>query len=226
MNERNSVPMSTPVSSSQHSPHKNLQRNITRNLRSVYQNSIPKHAQDEFNRFASLCDQQTTIILDSGCGTGESTAGLAAANPHCVVVGVDKSACRMRKCYPRSANLANLVFVRSDLIHFWRLLQQANYSLYKHYIYYPNPWPKPGHLQRRWHAHPVFPAVIELGGVLVMRTNWRIYAQEFAQALRVCTNTPVAITQLQIRHAISAFERKYAGSGHALYEVNANLSSD
>ena len=219
--------MSTPVASSQQLPHKNLQRKLSLYMNSDYRNSIPKYAQDEFNRFKQvLSNKKTQIILDSGCGTGESSVKLAMANPHCLVVGVDKSVNRMQRCNAEAADLKNIMYVRCDLIHFWRLLQQAQLRLSQHYLLYPNPWPKPGHLQRRWHAHPVFPAVIDLGGELVMRTNWHVYAQEFALALQAYTGACVSMAELKITHAISAFEKKYSASGHALYEVKANLSHD
>ena len=219
--------LSAPVASSQQSPHKNLQRKLSLYENSNYRNSIPKYARDEFNRFQQvLYKNRAQIILDSGCGTGESSVKLAMKYPQCLVVGVDKSANRMRKCNADAADLKNILYVRCDLIHFWRLLQQAQYQLYKHYLFYPNPWPKPGHLQRRWHAHPVFPAVISLGGELVMRTNWRVYAQEFALALRAYTTATVSIAELKIVNAISAFEKKYATSNHILYQVKTNLSLD
>ena len=35
------------------------------------------------------------VILDSGCGTGESTLNIALANPGIPVIGIDKSAARL-----------------------------------------------------------------------------------------------------------------------------------
>ena len=219
--------ISAPVTSSQYAPHKNLQRKVQQYLNTGFLNSIPKYAQDEFYRFsAATGNKHANIILDSGCGIGESTVKLAAAYPECLVVGVDKSASRILRCKRRNAFLNNIIFVRCDLIHFWRLLQQSGYKLSEHYLLYPNPWPKPGHLQRRWHAHPVFSAVVQLGGKLTMRTNWCVYAQEFVIALRIYTEAKVSVSPLRIDAAMTAFERKYAASGHQLYEVTINLPCD
>ena len=111
------------------------------------------------------------------------------------------------------------LWVRADLATFWRLAREAHWPVSHHYLLYPNPWPKPGQLQRRWHAHPVFPTVLELGGRLEMRTNWRIYAEEFALALEHYTGAAVRPSTLQVKEPVSPFERKYRDSGHPLYSV-------
>lgn len=57
--------------------------------------------------------------------------------------------------------------------------------------------PKIGHLSRRWHGHPVFPAMLELGGVLECRSNWKIYVlNEFCFAVERLT----AVRRLAIRY--------------------------
>ena len=161
------------------------------------------------------------LILDSGCGTGASTRLLAGRNPGALVIGLDKSADRLARLgtgeFPRREG--NAIWVRAELATFWRLAARAGWRLQRHYLLYPNPWPKPGQLQRRWHAHPVFPIMLELGGRLEMRTNWRVYAEEFALALEHYTGTAVRPSTLQVEEPASPFERKYRDSGHALYSV-------
>lgn len=227
MNSSYAVSLSAPVHSSQAVPHKNLLRVLKRYRETDYLNSIPKYARDEFSRLSARMQYKNTeIILDSGCGTGESALKLAQLNPCCLVVGVDKSASRLGRGIAHNSMPENVMFIRCDLIHFWRLLQQTQWRLGEHYLFYPNPWPKPGHLQRRWHAHPVFPSIIKLGGRLTMRTNWRVYAEEFALALRNYSVATAEVTQLHVSTAMTAFEKKYTQSGHQLYEVNVNLSFD
>lgn len=168
-----------------------------------------------------LQGEKPELILDSGCGTGASTRLLADRHPGTLVIGLDKSADRLARlgagAFPRREG--NAVWVRAELATFWRLAARAGWRLQRHYLLYPNPWPKPGQLQRRWHAHPVFPTVLELGGRLEMRTNWRIYAEEFALALEHYTGTAVRPSTLQVEEPVSPFERKYRDSGHALYSV-------
>ena len=61
------------------------------------------------------------------------------------------------------------------------------------------------------------------GGTLVMRTNWDIYAREFAYVISIILNRPVECVTLQVSNSISAHEKKYLLSQHQLYEVRAEL---
>lgn len=163
------------------------------------------------------------LLLDAGCGTGASTLILAERHPEAQVVGVDRSAARLARA--PADRPGNLLLLRARLEDFWRLLAEADIRLDGHYLLYPNPWPKPGHLSRRWHAHPVFPELLALGGRLELRTNWRIHAEEFARALalhRVEAEPVVSFQPGQM--PLSPFERKYAASGHELFRVVARAA--
>lgn len=168
-----------------------------------------------------LAGRTVGLVLDSGCGTGESTRRLAGMFPESLVIGVDKSAVRLAKTgassFPHREN--NAIWLQAELASFWRLALAADWKLERHYLFYPNPWPKPGQLQRRWHAHPVFPDLLRLGGRLEMRCNWWVYADEFAFSLNYLTGSAVKPALLDKVDAVSAFERKYHDSGHDLYQV-------
>lgn len=161
------------------------------------------------------------IVLDSGCGTGESTRGIAARYPDCLVIGIDKSAARLsrRKATVFPHREGNVILLRAELACFWRLALKAGWQLHRHFLLYPNPWPKPGQLNRRWHAHPVFPNLLGLGGRLEMRCNWEVYAQEFALAVTIATGHVPDIDSSVDSPITSPFERKYRSSGHALFSV-------
>ena len=164
------------------------------------------------------------LILDSCCGVGESSVGLARAYPDHYVIGVDQSAARLAKPARTGEPLPdNLDLVRADLVDYWRLLGDAGVRLAGHYLLYPNPWPKIGHLARRWHGHPVFPAMLALGGVLECRSNWAIYAQEMARAITLVAGVPANVERYAPEAALTPFERKYLASGHALYRVRVTL---
>jgi tRNA (guanine-N7-)-methyltransferase len=95
----------------------------------------------------------------------------------------------------------------------------------RHSLLYPNPWPKKQHLGRRWHGHPVFPAVVALGGRFECRSNWRIYIDECAAALTQLTGLPVQTEAFDAVAPITPFEEKYRASGHALWRCRLALPS-
>ena len=172
------------------------------------------------------------LILDAGCGAGESSFALAALLPDHYVIGVDQSEARLRRHLAAQENSAgppsgwppNLVFARADLIDYWRLLHDDGIRLARHYLLYPNPWPRIGHLSRRWHGHPVFPTLLALGGVLECRSNWQIYVEEFCLAAGALSGCATRCETFVPILPLTPFERKYQASGHTLYRVVAGLN--
>lgn len=217
---------STPIISAQQAPHKNLQSIVRRHQQTQYKNIIPEYAQSVFADVNALVQaSDKNIILDSGCGTGESSYKLASQHQNHWVVAIDKSKHRLQRSHAHGSLPENLLFVQCDLVYFWSLALDAQWPVDRHYLLYPNPWPKAGHLQRRWHGHPIFPTLIALGQHISLRTNWQIYAREFALSLQLLLNDSVVVEQLKISSPLTAFERKYQQSGHSIYAVEAKLKA-
>ena len=216
--------LSQEVSSNQKEIHPKLEEVVKRHLDAEYQRPIRARSKASFKRLESefLVSEQA-LIFDSGCGTGESTVSLARQYPECSVLGIDKSLVRLQKSAKMGELPGNCFFVRADLVDIWRLALEASWKLKRHFIFYPNPWPKKKHLLRRWHAHPVFPQVLELGGELIMRSNWRIYAEEWARSLELITGKLSAVELIEPLEPCSAFERKYQRSGHELFQVSLSV---
>ena len=211
------------VSSSQTGIHPHLEKYVRRHLEKPW--SQPFH-RPTVAAYRKLNDEGVfsagqPVILDSGCGTGKSTQRLAALFPRHNVIGVDRSHVRLAKSGVDSGFYCsgNCILLRADLPTFWRLLLKDGYSVEKHFLFYPNPWPKPGHLLRRWHAHPVFPQLLSLGGEIEMRCNWEIYALEFAAAVNFVTGAAVKPKNIQPESGISPFEQKYLERGQPLFSV-------
>lgn len=186
------------------------------------------------NFYESACNEGGAVrgtykvILDSGCGTGESTLNIAIANPDVPVIGIDKSAARLTKA---GAAPQNAFLVRAELLDFWRLalgkVKTGQWHIPYHALYYPNPWPKQSEATRRFHLHPIFPTLLQLGDTLELRTNWELYAREFAEAARVATQiaTPdrtIAREPFEPERPITAFERKYKEARQQLWRVTIN----
>lgn len=178
-------------------------------------------------RFQRLAPS-SPLILDSCCGVGESSLILARRFPTHYVIGVDQSATRLargqRGVYGAADWPANLDLVRADVVDYWRLLHAAGVRLDRHYLLYPNPWPKLAHLGRRWHGHPVFPTLLGLGGVLECRSNWPIYLAEFCFAVQQMTKQAAVCEPYLPDPPITPFERKYLASGHRLFRTVIDLA--
>lgn len=225
---------SSEVRSSQPGIHPRLDAILARHLQTPWRQPLHRPTVEAFARLSALQDiSRCPLILDSGCGTGASTKLIGDRHPDCLVLGVDQSASRLGRLGlgPLPAQQGNTVFVQAELATFWRLAHQAGWRLERHYLLYPNPWPKPAHVLRRWHAHPVFPQMLSLGGVVELRCNWRIYAQEFKRALEVLVpGIGIAMEEGGSEAGWDSIEtpfgRKYAQSGHHLYRLKARLPSD
>lgn len=212
---------SKPVQSSQTGVHLGLAGLVRKHLHHRWDQPIHPGSQSAFDDLSSWLQPERPLILDSGCGTGHSSVFLADAYPQAQVIGVDQSAARLARA-PLLPSHVRLIRARAEDI--WRLLKLNGVAIRRHYLLYPNPWPKPGHLVRRWHAHPAFPNLLALGGELELRCNWKIYAEEFHAALRMCDIAASPVVSFMPNPALSLFERKYARSGHMLYRLTANLS--
>lgn len=211
---------SRPITSSQTGIHEQLSELVARHAHSRFLKPIMpyNHAAFDVSMSAWRAAGELPLILDTGCGVGLSTLHLATQFPDHFVIGVDQSADRLaRNTIWPAAIPANCIRVRADLVDYWRLLHAADVRLARHYLLYPNPWPKIGQLGRRWHGHPVFPTLVALGGTLECRSNWRIYVEEFAAALRQLTGSDVQAEQYFTASPITPFEQKYLQSGHALW---------
>lgn len=207
------------IHSAQQGPHEDLAALLQRHRDHPFRKPLLDYNCEAFA--AALAahaafDAQAPLILDAGCGVGWSTLRIAADFPDHFVFGVDQSVDRIQRGKPLPLP-ANAVLIRADLVDFWRLLADKGIRLARHYNLYPNPWPKIGHLARRWHGHAVFPVWQALGGELECRSNWRIYIEEMALALSWLSGQPVQAEPYVTDDPMTPFEKKYLGSGHDLW---------
>lgn len=217
---------SSPISSAQSGVHDQLTTLVARHAHAEFRKPIASYNRDAFELGMSAWRNagNTPLILDAGCGVGLSTLHLAKQFPDHFVIGVDQSAHRLARQVIWDAPLpTNFIRVRADLVDFWRLMLASGVRPKRHYILYPNPWPKIGHLARRWHGHAVFPTILALGGELECRSNWNIYIEEFAAALSQLSNQDIVCERYATDHPITPFEQKYIASGHALWRCKASL---
>ena len=217
------------VTSNQTGVHPHLEKCVRRHMQAQWSQPFHLPTLETYRQLKkeNVFSADRAFILDSGCGTGKSTQGLADLFPQHIVIGVDRSFTRLAKsgvtsCFFRSGNY---ILLRAELTTFWRLLLNDGFKPERHFLLYPNPWPKAGHLSRRWHGHPVFPQLLSLGGEIEMRCNWEIYALEFAQAVNFATGANVRTKKIQPESGISPFEQKYLERSQTLFSVNVPVQT-
>lgn len=217
---------SRPVTSAQTGVHVHLAALVARHAASEFRKPLQAYNREAFDAGmeAWRAAGEPPLILDAGCGVGLSTLHLAAQFPDHFVIGVDQSEHRlMRNIKWEGEPPRNATWVRADLVDFWRLLLASGVKPARHYVLYPNPWPKIRQLSRRWHGHPVFPAVVGLGGHFECRSNWRIYIDECAAAISMLTGREVVAEPFVPTDPITPFEQKYLASGHSLWRCRLDL---
>lgn len=208
--------------------HEKLEKIVLKHLSHDFSKPFQTHTVDVFNELDALVKAFTgPVILDACCGVGQSTRLLAKLNPEALVIGVDKSAHRINRNveehFPEDiSGVDNYRLVRADLNDFYRLVVQAKWPVTKHYILYPNPWPKAKHVQRRWHGSAVFPFIIKIGEELILRSNWPLYLQEFQLAAELAgrTGNLQDITEQARSAALTPFEAKYIASGQQVWQLD------
>lgn len=215
------------VTSNQEGIHKDLSEILANLSSDVYQRPISSFSNDCYKDILKWIDSQDKnldIILDMGCGVGESSFHLAEESlSKALVIGIDKSEDRLlRKSLFKKVLPSNLLLIRGELLDLWYLFATKDdfprERVKIQYILYPNPWPKASHVKRRWHANSIAPFIFKVCSKIELRTNWKIYAEEFLSASnyfgylgQVASFVPTS--------PMTPFERKYLDSGHDLYEV-------
>lgn len=223
--------ISKEVESNQEGLHPRLLELVERHMAHPWQGGIAAHTEQAFAKLAAWrqrCNPSAPLILDSGCGTARSSIVLARRYPDHLVVGVDQSAERLARAerrFPEQPN--NLLLLRAEAADLWRLMAAQGWQLAQHYLLYPNPWPKAAHVARRWHGHPAWRELLQLGGQLHCRSNWQIYVEEMVVALaavgRKAKVAPLHVAAAEAQEALTDFEEKYALSGHKLWQLNVQL---
>ncbi len=213
---------SRPVSSNQRHLHPRLAEVVNRHLQTPHRAQIAAHNAKAYEVLTrAMSEKPRPLVLDSFCGTGHSTAALALRHPEHLVVGIDKSARRLAK-HPHGSG-DNYLLLQADCEDIWNLLGRAGLRTDYHYILYPNPWPKSGHLQRRIHGHASFALLLRLGGKLELRSNWQLYVEEFGCAMHLAGQRGCIRAVDGSEPDLSLFEQKYRRSGHELWSYTVSI---
>ena len=214
---------STPVHSRQDGIHPDLERVIDRHMATSWRAPAHEPSLRAFLHWTTRVDETARpLVLDSGCGTGASTRLLAERHPDSLVLGIDQSLSRLGAEAEQGVQIGDFAWLlRARAETVWSCLKARNRRVACHYLLYPNPWPKPEHLRRRWHGHPAWPLLLEISERIEVRSNWSVYIDEMAMALERAKREVSRSADFRPDAALTPFEAKYLASGHTLFQVTA-----
>ncbi|HOE60916.1 MAG TPA: tRNA (guanosine(46)-N7)-methyltransferase TrmB [Kiritimatiellia bacterium] len=127
-------------------------------------------------------DPARPLEVEIGCGNGRFLATRASRNPDTAYLGIERLLGRVRKLDKKAIrlNLGNLRILRLEACYtFYYLLPR--HSVRTVYVFFPDPWPKRRHHERRLFS-PLFLdalwARLEYGGAIQIATDHRDYFAE------------------------------------------------
>lgn len=175
---------------------------------------------------AVLFGRQAPLVLEIGCGMGEATAAMAAADPARDYLGVDVHTPGLANllALAEQAALPNVRAARGDAVELLRDLMKPE-SLDAVHVYFPDPWPKARHHKRRI-IRPDIVALIRTrlrpGGALRCATDWAPYAQQMLETLAAdpgLSNAHRGYAPRPADRPVTKFERRAIAAGRTVLDL-------
>lgn len=173
---------------------------------------------------AAWFGRDAPLILEIGCGTGTSTAAMAATEPDIDVIAVDvyrPGIAQLLGAISRGG-LENIRVIRGDAVIVLKdMLAPASLTGVR--VFFPDPWPKARHHKRRLLQPGTLEqiaGVLRDGGVLHIATDHADYAESIAavidsQSLLVPTDQPIPFS---VDRPVTKFEGRAAREGRPVTE--------
>ncbi|MBI5862129.1 MAG: tRNA (guanosine(46)-N7)-methyltransferase TrmB [Rhodocyclales bacterium] len=168
-------------------------------------------------------------ILEIGCGMGETTAAIAAAQPDNDYLGIEVHTPGVGSLLKEivTRELGNLRVIQHDAVEVVRDMIPPQ-SLAGIHIFFPDPWPKKRQQKRRLIQPPFVHLLAERlapGGYLHCATDWQEYAEQMLAVLSaepLLENTAHSATGFAARPAYrpqTKFETRGLRLGHGVWDV-------
>jgi len=176
--------------------------------------------------FARTFGRRADVVLEIGCGMGETTAAIAASHPDVDFVGIEVHGPGVGAVLNRiaQAGLTNLRVIQHDAVEVVDTMV-AEGSLAGIHVYFPDPWPKKRHHKRRL-LKPAFVHALARrlrpGGYLHVATDWTPYAEEILATLAaepLLANTAAAYAPRPAWRPQTKFEARGLKLGHEVSDI-------
>jgi len=176
--------------------------------------------------FAAVFGRRAPVVLEIGCGMGETTAAVARAHPETDYVGVEVHGPGVGAALNRidQLGLANLRMIQHDAVEVVDAMIPEG-SLAGVHVYFPDPWPKKRHHKRRL-LKPAFVHALAMrlapGGYLHAATDWAPYAEEILATFAtepLLANTAQRYAPRPEWRPQTKFEARGLKLGHEVFDI-------
>ena len=174
----------------------------------------------------ALFGREAPLVLEIGCGMGDATAAMAAADSGRDYVAVDvhtPGLANLLALAERDA-LTNVRAARGDAVELLRDLMKPG-SLDAVHVFFPDPWPKAKHHKRRIVRPDVVALIRERlapGGLLHCATDWAPYAAQMLEVLNAdpgLRNRHDGYAPRPASRPVTRFERRALAAGRDVYDL-------
>jgi tRNA (guanine-N7-)-methyltransferase len=175
---------------------------------------------------SAVFGRRAKIILEIGCGMGETTAAIAAAHPKTDFLGIEVHTPGVGSLLKLidEGGLGNLRVIQHDAVEVLREMI-APASLDGAHIFFPDPWPKKRHHKRRL-VQTDFIALLasrlKPGGCVHLATDWEEYAGQMLEVLSAepeLENTAEGYAPRPGYRPQTKFETRGLKLGHGVWDI-------
>lgn len=178
--------------------------------------------------WAQIFGNENPIVLEIGCGMGETTAKIAAQNPNINYIGVEVFTSGVGALLKRITEygLSNLRVMQHDAVEIIRDMIPHG-ALDGIHIYFPDPWHKARHHKRRLIQTPFVHELalrLKKDAYIHCATDWENYAE---QMLEVLSGEPLLSNTSQTQSYIprpdarplTKYENRGNRLGHGVWDL-------
>lgn len=176
--------------------------------------------------FVEQFGRRAPVILEIGCGMGETTVAMAEANADHDYIGIEVHTPGVGALLTliEARQIGNVRVIQHDAVEVLGDMIPRD-SLAGVHIFFPDPWPKKRHHKRRL-VKPSFISLVASrlipGGVLHLATDWQDYAEEMlavASAEVQLENVAAGFVQRPESRPMTKFEARGLRLGHRVWDL-------
>ena len=165
----------------------------------------------------SLFPTQQPLEVELGCGDGTFLIQYSKAHPNRNILGLERLLGRIRKCDRKTfrAGLKNVRLLRLEAAYTVQFMLPPE-SVTAIHVYFPDPWPKRRHHDRRLVNTAFLDAVrktLAPGGILFLRTDDADYFKQMLAVGKGHRGFQETDTPAELASFITDFERNFNARG-------------